>query len=240
MSTIVFPLPDEVLTTLGVPADEFAREVRVAAAIKLHAQGRLSVDDAARVAGLAPDGFVKVLERDRLAPAEEPPAPAGGRDPTGLLDLIDAISKRPAMFVGSASLTAVSHYIAGYQHAVGALAAPGAPTLDGWQRWVELRFEIFHPAWHWTRILLHVFGDDTAAIAALSGLTRDYLRDRTDLGPADMEAKLRAVLLARYGRDFHEPEQTRTRPLGEEDGRPSALPVATPSANTNKAPGSRS
>jgi hypothetical protein len=72
-------------------------------------------------------------------------------------------------------------------------------------RWVELRFEIHHPAWHWTRILIHAYGTDALAIAALPTLFRAYLADLATFGVDGIEAKLRATLIARDGREWHEP-----------------------------------
>jgi|HubBroStandDraft_4_1064222.scaffolds.fasta_scaffold375211_2 hypothetical protein len=125
-------------------------------------------------------------------------------------ELIDSIARRPGMYVGSVSLSAISHFLSGFEFG---LAAAGQPDpLDGWMRWIELRHGIFHPAWSWTRILLHAYGDDAAAIAALPELYRAYVRDRATLGVDGIERALREMLLARYGQSWHEPEETTTAP----------------------------
>lgn len=71
--------------------------------------------------------------------------------------LLESMALRPAMYVGGCSLRHVANYISGYDHALqdGGLAET---PLAGWVRWVEWRFLICHPAWHWTRILLHFYG----------------------------------------------------------------------------------
>lgn len=123
--------------------------------------------------------------------------------------LLDAIAKRPAMYVGRCSLRLVSAYLDGYDHAIGDLGISEMP-LTGWGRWVELRFLISHPAWHWTRILRHVFGSDAAAIEALPGLYRQFLLRREALGVEGIEAEHHRRFMAEYGQDWHEPPETDT------------------------------
>jgi hypothetical protein len=50
--------------------------------------------------------------------------------------------------------------------------------LQGWRCWIELRFGICDPAWHWSRILLHEFGSAQAAIEALPALYDEFAADR--------------------------------------------------------------
>jgi hypothetical protein len=123
--------------------------------------------------------------------------------------LIDAIAKRPALYVGRCSLHAVSDYLSGYDHALADLGQPVTP-LAGWVRWVESRFLISHPAWHWTRILLHVLGTDRAAIEALPTLYREFLSDRAALGVEGIETEHRRRLIAEYGEELHVPAATVT------------------------------
>jgi hypothetical protein len=125
------------------------------------------------------------------------------------LDLIDGISRRPAMYVGRVSLRAASHYLHGYDHASEDAGFAPRP-LEGWMRWVELRFLISHSAWHWTRILLHHYGTEEAAFATLPVLYREFLSDRARLTVDGIEAELRRSLLDAYGRDWHEPVSTKT------------------------------
>ena len=77
------------------------------------------------------------------------------------------------MYVGRMSLRAASHYLHGYDHALEDAGCAPRP-LEEWMRWVELRFLISHPAWHWTRILLHEYGTEEAAFAALPTLYRVF------------------------------------------------------------------
>ena len=123
--------------------------------------------------------------------------------------LLDSIAKRPAMYVGRCSIRAVRHYLDGYCHALRDLGHTETP-LDGWMRWVELRFLISHPAWAWERILLHVYGSDSAAIEALPGLHREFLADRALMGVGGIEAAQEQRLIEEYGEPWYEPPATNT------------------------------
>jgi hypothetical protein len=123
--------------------------------------------------------------------------------------LLRSIAKRPAMYVGKCSIRAVSAYLDGYDHALGDVGR-GEPPLSGWGRWVESRFLISHAAWHWTRILLHIYGDDWAAIQALPELHREFLARRAEVGVEGIEDEHRRRFIAEYGEEWHEPAETRT------------------------------
>jgi hypothetical protein len=123
--------------------------------------------------------------------------------------LLQSIAKRPAMYVGKCSIRAVSHYLEGYCHALGDAGYAETP-LDGWGRWIESRFLIAHPAWHWTRILLHIYGSDLAAIEALPQLHHEFLARRATLGIEGIEHDHKRRFLAEHGQDWYEPSATRT------------------------------
>jgi hypothetical protein len=123
--------------------------------------------------------------------------------------LLDEIAKRPAMYVGECRLRSVGVYLAGYDHAIGDLGQADTP-LAGWGRWVESRFLISHPDWHWTRILLHVYGSERIAIEALPELYREFLSARESHGIEGIEAEHHRRLTAEHGRDWYEPNVTGT------------------------------
>src|SRR5262245_59906823 len=104
--------------------------------------------------------------------------------------LLDEVCRRPGLYVGRCSLRSVAFYLNGYDHALLEIGNAQTPW-GGFQRWVELRFLISHAAWHWSRILLHVYGSDEAAIAALPGLYREYLSQREAVGADGIEAECR-------------------------------------------------
>jgi hypothetical protein len=62
MSTITIELPDDVVPP-ATTADEFARELRLAAAIHWYSRGLISQGKGAQVAGLDRRGFILALGR---------------------------------------------------------------------------------------------------------------------------------------------------------------------------------
>jgi predicted HTH domain antitoxin len=66
MSTLTIELPDEVYETLRRSPSEVQREVRLAAAIRWYAQGLMSQERAAGVAGLDRTDFLRALARERV------------------------------------------------------------------------------------------------------------------------------------------------------------------------------
>jgi hypothetical protein len=95
--------------------------------------------------------------------------------------LLHSLAKRPATYVGTCSIRAESDYLYGYCHALRDVGRVETP-LDGWERWIESRFLILHPAWHWSRVLLHVYGSDQAAFEALTQLHEEFVAQRAALG----------------------------------------------------------
>jgi predicted HTH domain antitoxin len=63
MTTITMEVPDDVLSALRRSPEEFARELRVAAAIHWYERGELSQEKAALVAGLTRAQFLIELAR---------------------------------------------------------------------------------------------------------------------------------------------------------------------------------
>lgn len=87
-------------------------------------------------------------------------------------ELLESICARPAMYVGDGNLFHVALFLNGY---VEGLAACGAESpMPSWTKWIEVRFGISDPAWHWTSILVHAFGDERAALSALPSLYTEY------------------------------------------------------------------
>lgn len=127
-------------------------------------------------------------------------------------NLLNDMVKRPALYVGTGSIRAVSDYLSGYDHAMidNGMCDPENSPLCGWMRWVELRFLISSPAWHWTRILLHVYGSDREALDALPALYEQFLELRASIGSQGIEAEWKQRFMAEYGEDWHVPEVTTT------------------------------
>ena len=63
MHTVAVELPCQVVEELDLPAEELAREMRVAAAICWYGRSELSQEQAANVAGLSRGDFLRACER---------------------------------------------------------------------------------------------------------------------------------------------------------------------------------
>lgn len=64
MNTVTLELPEDVFSALRRSPEEFARELRLAAAIHWYERGQISQEKAARVAGLDRTDFLKALARE--------------------------------------------------------------------------------------------------------------------------------------------------------------------------------
>ena len=124
--------------------------------------------------------------------------------------VLAAVAARPGMYVGRTSLRAVGHYLAGYGHALMDLGQPD--PQENWFRWVEMKFLISHSAWHWTRILLHMYGSDRAAIDALPALHAEYRGFVAQHGAESINAEHYRRFVAAYGELVHEPNEKLTTP----------------------------
>jgi hypothetical protein len=112
------------------------------------------------------------------------------------------------LYVGKTSLRAVSDYLAGYADAVADLGH--FHPQNGWLRWVEMKFLISHSAWHWTRILVHIYGSDRAALNALPGLHAEFRAFVAEHGTDFIDREHHRRFVAEYGETWHEPKETST------------------------------
>ena len=67
MTSITVNLPDTVFSALRKTPDEFAREMRIAAAIKWYEIEQISQGKAAEIAGLSRAEFIQALSRYRVS-----------------------------------------------------------------------------------------------------------------------------------------------------------------------------
>jgi hypothetical protein len=128
-----------------------------------------------------------------------------------LLDRLRQMCTKPGMYFGGPYTWALSHWLHGYREGLEEGRLP-CDIFGGWRDWVQMRYEVYHTAWHWVRILQHAHGSDAAALAAVPELYEQFLRDRERWGVEGIERRMKEAIRKRYGEDYGEPRQTRTHP----------------------------
>ncbi len=66
MQTVTIELPEDIFAAMRRSPDEFAREMRLAAAIHCYSRGELSQERAAQIAGLDRTDFLLALAERRV------------------------------------------------------------------------------------------------------------------------------------------------------------------------------
>ena len=71
MSMVTLEIPDDVLLGMQQRPEDFAGEMRLAAAVKWYEMGRVSQAKAAEIAGLSRAAFLETLGRYGVSPFQE-------------------------------------------------------------------------------------------------------------------------------------------------------------------------
>lgn len=66
MTTVAIELPDEAFSAMKRPPPEFVRSMRLAAAIHWYAQGKVSMEKAAMIAGLDRTDFLDAMAAEKV------------------------------------------------------------------------------------------------------------------------------------------------------------------------------
>ena len=70
---VIIELPEGVFSILRASPEEFAQELRLAAAVKWYELGRISQSKAAQLAGLSRQAFLEALGRFEVSPFQVTP-----------------------------------------------------------------------------------------------------------------------------------------------------------------------
>ena len=73
MNTVTIELPESVFSALRKEPREFAKEMRIAAAVKWYELGEISQGKAAAIAGLNRAEFINILARYQVSPFQYSP-----------------------------------------------------------------------------------------------------------------------------------------------------------------------
>jgi hypothetical protein len=115
-----------------------------------------------------------------------------------VFELLEKISQKPGLYIGTASITALRHFLVGYKFARQEMGMfPTEVELDFYQEfqpWLQNRFRL-QTANSWDKILLFKFVDEKAAFTHFFLLLKEFLnRDKTqDIDPILLDVTAEAA-----------------------------------------------
>ncbi|WMS86590.1 hypothetical protein [Pleionea litopenaei] len=91
-----------------------------------------------------------------------------------LNEALKFVKKRPGMYLRAESIYELATFIAGYEVALRMNFEYPNPDNISFMNWVEEKYEICNPAWHWSRILHHVAGTEVEALHLFFTIWPEY------------------------------------------------------------------
>ncbi len=102
---------------------------------------------------------------------------------TKFYELLDRIQKKPAMYIGSRSISNLFMFLCGYQHARDLLATPVTEQEEEFaefQPWLQKRFAVNTSA-SWAKVILFYSTDESQAFDTFFDLLQEFIKDKYPL-----------------------------------------------------------
>lgn len=122
-------------------------------------------------------------------------------------ETLGSICVRPGMFVKECDVKAVACFLDGLSMGLNS----GGQENTGWeifQSWVQGKFGISHPAWHWTDILLHETGSHKEALGIVAGVYDELVEFLKSHSSDEVDQWSAAQVSARRGNKLFAPTET--------------------------------
>ena len=105
---------------------------------------------------------------------------------TKFYELLDRIQKKPAMYIGSPSISNLFMFLCGYQHAHDLLGTPVTEQEEKFaefQPWLQKRFADTSASW--AKIILFYSIDESHAFDSFFDLLEEFIKDKSSLDKVD-------------------------------------------------------
>jgi hypothetical protein len=106
---------------------------------------------------------------------------------TKFYELLDRIQKKPAMYIGSPSISNLFMFLCGYQHARDLLETPVTEQEEEFaefQPWLQKKFAVNTSA-SWAKIILFYSTDESHAFDSFFDLLEEFIKEKYLLDQVD-------------------------------------------------------
>lgn len=106
---------------------------------------------------------------------------------TKFYELLDRIQKKPAMYIGSPSISNLFMFLCGYQHARDLLETPVTEQEEefaDFQPWLQKKLAVKTSA-SWAKIILFYSTDESQAFDSFFDLLKEFIKDKDLLDKVD-------------------------------------------------------